>query len=114
MARRRTHASMVEGENLPEKMSEKAARRFPSAEHDLTLVATPAARRSGGCCGHKGSAVASYARGGEEAKWCGEEERLPHSPIYRGGVVTAPVTTPPGSLVGWDFCGCGVVALARV
>ena len=42
-------ASMAdEMENLPEKMSEKVQRRFPSAVRGVTPVAALAARRSGG------------------------------------------------------------------
>ena len=36
---------------------------------------------------------------------CGRKKRLPRSPFYSRGVVTATVTTPPGSPVGWDLCG---------
>ena len=70
-----------------------------------------------------GAPVASTCkgRGGgfdscEEARrqWCGRKKRLPRSPFYSRGVVTAPVTTPPGSPVGSDFCGYGVAAPARV
>ena len=107
-------ASMaVWGKNLPEKMSEKAARRFPSAVRGVTPVAASAARRSGGCCGCEGSAVPSCVRrrGG---KCAGRKKGLPRSPIYRGGVVTAPVTTPPGSPAPWEFGGLRVAAQARV
>ena len=114
MARRRTHASMVEGKNLPEKMSEKAARRFSSAVRIVTPVTAPAARRSDGCCGCESSAAVPSCVGRRGGKCVGREKGLPRSPIYRGGVVTAPVTTPPGSPAPWGFGGLRVAAQARV
>ena len=39
---------------------------------------------------------------------------LPRSPIYRGGVVTGAVTTPPGSATLLRLCGLGVATQGHV
>ena len=51
---------------------------------------------------------------GREGEMVRGRRRLPRSPIYRGGVVTAPVTTPPGSPVSPGFCDLRVAVPARV
>ena len=68
--------------SLPENVSEKEARRFPSAVRGVAPVASTARRRSGDCSGRKGSA-ALCVRGGEKAKWCGEEGDSP-APLFIG------------------------------
>ena len=40
-----------------------------------------------------------------EGKGAGRKKNLPRSPIYRGGVVTGAVTTPPGSPAPRQFGG---------
>ena len=78
-------------------LSERLARRFPSTGGGATPAVSPAVRRSSSCGGRESSAVASCAKGGEEASVAGRKKGLPCSPIYRGGVVTGAVTTLSGS-----------------
>ena len=94
-------------------LSEKAARRFPNAGDGAAPVAAPVARHSGGGCGRKSSAVA-FVRKKMRRQGSRGRRRLPRSPIYRGGVVTGVVTTPPGSLVVLELCGIRVAAQACV
>ena len=54
------------------------------------------------------------AREGKEANGAGRKTSLPRSPIYRGGVVTGAVTTPPGSAAALEACGLGVAAQRHV
>ena len=54
------------------------------------------------------------AKGGERASGAGRKKDLPRSPIYRGGVVTRAVTTPPGSTAPLGFCGLAVATQRRV
>ena len=61
--------------------------------------------RGGGC---------SSCRGRREGKGAGRKKSLPRSPIYRGGMVTAPVTTPPGSPASPGLCDFRVAVPARV
>ena len=49
-----------------------------------------------------------------EGKGAGRKKSLPRSLIYRGGVVTAPVTTPPGSPASPELCGFRVAVPARM
>ena len=60
--------------------------------------------RGGGC----------FVRGGERTGVVRGRRGLPRSPISRGGVVTAPVTTPPGSPASPGLCGFRVAVPARV
>ena len=62
----------------------------------------------------QGRGVGCFVRGGEKAEVVRGRRRLPRSPIYRGGVVTAPVTTPPGSPASPELCGFRVAVPARV
>ena len=87
--------------------------RFPSAVHGVTPVIAPARRRSGGCGRRKGSAALGV-QGGEKTGMVQGRRRLPRSPIYRGGMVTAPVTTPPGSPASPELCGLRMAVPARV
>ena len=65
------------------------------------------------------------AAGARARRWCscigmrggkcaGRKKGLPRSPIYRGGVITGAVTTPPGSPASLELCGLRVAAQARV
>ena len=58
-----------------------------------------------------GGAVRARRREGKVVRG---RRRLPRSPIYRGGVVTAPVTTPPGSPPSRKLCGLRVAVPAHV
>ena len=64
--------------------------------------------------GARGSVAVSCAKGCEEASVAGRKKDLPRSPIYRGGVVTGAVTTPPGSATPLRFCGLGEATQGHV
>ena len=103
-------ASMVGKRNSPVRVSKKAAMRFPSADGGAAPASAPAAWCSGGLrCAGLGGAVRT--RGG---KYAGRKKGLPRSPIYRGGVVTGAVTTPPGSPAALQLYGLCVATQMRV
>ena len=101
-------ASMAERGKLTGELSKKAGDAVPQRRW----------RRGSGLLLRRGGAPASFGRKGaavvscggrREGKGAGRKKSLPRSPIYRRGVVTAPVTTPPGSPVAsgslWPSCG---------
>ena len=95
---------------LVEEGGDEVAQRVAAARVRLEF------RRDGAPAARDANGATAVLLRAEDARrqGCGRKKRLPLSPFYSRGVVTAPVTTPPGSPVGWDLCGQHVAAPARV
>ena len=95
---------------LAEEVGDEIAQRVTAARVRLEF------RRGGAPAARVANGAAAVLLRAEDARrqGCGRKKRLPRSPFYSRGVVTAPVTTPPGSSIGLDLCGRGVAVPAHV
>ena len=110
----RAHASMAERGKAYRQICRGGGRRCSPALVTAQLrLLLPAKWRSGEVRGAMLSGDVLCV-GGEKAKGTGRKKSLPRSPIYRGGVVTGAVTTPPGSATSLKFCGLGTATQGHV